>query len=217
MSYAQTDTDRRLANVVQIGRIVAVDPANGLAQVDLGGPSTDWVQWTTSRAGGDRTYWAPEVGEQVVVAAPSGDLGNGVIIGSLFQDAYPEPADSADVSRTVYADGTVIEYDRSAHQYKIDVSASSGSVLVICKTASVQAQESVTLDAPDTIVTGTMTVQGLLTYQDGIAGSGGGNGNAITGGIAVTGGDVTADTISLKSHVHSGIQSGGGNTDVPVP
>ncbi|HBG77247.1 MAG TPA: hypothetical protein DDW84_00145 [Phycisphaerales bacterium] len=38
----------------------------------------------------------------------------------------------------------------------------------------------------------------------------------VTGGIDTTG-DVVAGTISLKSHLHSGVQPGGGNTGVPVP
>jgi phage baseplate assembly protein V len=35
--------------------------------------------------------------------------------------------------------------------------------------------------------------------------------------VKVIGGDVLADTISLKNHVHSGVQAGLSNTDVPVP
>jgi phage baseplate assembly protein V len=35
--------------------------------------------------------------------------------------------------------------------------------------------------------------------------------------VTVQGGDVLADTISLKHHVHSGVQSGPSNTGAPVP
>lgn len=38
---------------------------------------------------------------------------------------------------------------------------------------------------------------------------------AITGDLTVTG-DVTAGTVSLKTHVHSGVQSGSSNTGTPV-
>ncbi|AWM87372.1 phage baseplate assembly protein V [Microvirga sp. 17 mud 1-3] len=210
MSYAGTDTDRRLGNVISIGRIKAVDPAKGLAQVDMDGPDTDWIPWATARAGGDRTYWCPEVGEQVVVAAPSGELGNAVIIGCLFQDAHPEPADSADTHRTVYADGTVVEYDRAAHAMKIDVSASSGTVTVICKTATVQASESVTIDTPETTCTGNLTVAKSLTM-----GGGGGSVN-ITGPVAINGPTLTHNGKEVGStHTHSGVQSGGSSTGAP--
>lgn len=114
-SYAETDYDRRIANVVMFGRVKEIDPARGVARVDFDGADTDWIPWATPRAGGDRMYWCPEVGEQVVVAAVGGDLGNAAIIGCLFQDAHPEAADNADTHRTVYKDGTVVEYDRSGH------------------------------------------------------------------------------------------------------
>jgi phage baseplate assembly protein V len=35
--------------------------------------------------------------------------------------------------------------------------------------------------------------------------------------VTVIGGDVLADTVSLKHHVHSGVQSGASNTGQPVP
>lgn len=122
--YALTETDRRLANIVTIGTVKAVDAANGLLQVDLDGPESEWIPWTVSRAGGDRSWWAPEVGEQVVVAAPSGDLGGAVVLGSLYQDDYPEPATSLDVHRIIYSDGTIVEYDRAAHQLLANLGAS---------------------------------------------------------------------------------------------
>lgn len=37
------------------------------------------------------------------------------------------------------------------------------------------------------------------------------------GNVTVTGGDVIADGISLKTHLHSGVQTGGGNSGPPVP
>lgn len=40
---------------------------------------------------------------------------------------------------------------------------------------------------------------------------------ALTGGnVTVTGGDVIADGISLKTHIHSGVEIGGGNSGPPV-
>lgn len=204
--YSATDADRRLGNIIVIGTIMGVDTAQGVAQVSLDGPETEWIPWATARAGGDRTWWCPEVGEQVLVGCPSGELSNGVIIGCLFQDAHPEPADSADVHRTVYADGTVVEYDRGAHRYTIDVSASSGQVVVVCNTATVQAAESVTLDAPQTTCTGNLSVAGVMNVQGN--GAGGGATSTFQGTIRVVGGDVQADDITLKGHGH--IEQGDG-------
>lgn len=148
MSYAGTDTDRRLANVVMFGRISEIDPARGVARVDFDGAGTDWIPWTTTRAGGDRTYWCPEVGEQVVVAAVGGDLGNAAIIGCLFQDAHPEAADNADTHRTIYKDGAVVEYDRAGHNYLVDIPA-GGKITLRCGASTIEiSDDGVTVTAP---------------------------------------------------------------------
>lgn len=53
----------------------------------------------------------------------------------------------------------------------------------------------------DTGISGSLTVGGLITGQAGLAVSGG-------GGASITGGDLTADGISLKGHVHGGVTTG---------
>lgn len=80
----------------------------------------------------------------------------------------------------------------------------------------VKAPGGVVMDAPSTVAKGTVTSEGLLTYQAGMSGTGGGDGTTISGTIAVTSGDVTADGISLKTHKHSGVTVGGGQTGNPV-
>lgn len=43
-----------------------------------------------------------------------------------------------------------------------------------------------------------------------------GVGSKVDGDFEVVNGDVTADGVSLKTHVHDGVQPGGGNTGTPV-
>lgn len=62
-----------------------------------------------------------------------------------------------------------------------------------------------TIDCEQTIITGALTVQGGLTVT-------GGNGATVQGNINSQGGDIKADNISLKSHVHGNVQNGGGIT-----
>lgn len=78
----------------------------------------------------------------------------------------------------------------------------------------VTASSKVTLDTPQTELTGALTVAGLITGQGGMAISGGA-GASVEGDIQVTSGDVTADGISLKTHVHGGVSTGGGTTGAP--
>lgn len=207
MSYAATDTDRRLANIIQIGKIKAVDAANGLVQVDLDGPDTDWIPWVTPRAGGDRTWWAPEVGEQVLVAAPSGELGNAVIVGSLYQDAHAEPAAVLTVHRTIYADGTVVEYDRATHTLLADLGDNKIKIdrsEIMLQVGSV----SITLTASGIAIVGNVTIDGV----------GGGTATVnMDGNFAITGTTLTHNGKAIGStHAHTLVQTGLGNSGPPA-
>ncbi len=55
-----------------------------------------------------------------------------------------------------------------------------------------------------------------INAASGVAIAAGGGGATIEGDLRVTG-DVVAGTISLRHHIHSGIQPGGSNTAEPVP
>ena len=66
----------------------------------------------------------------------------------------------------------------------------------------------------DLKVNGTATVIGAIIGQGGLAVSGGG-GATVAGNMAISGGNVTADGISLKTHVHGGVQAGSGLTAAP--
>jgi len=72
------------------------------------------------------------------------------------------------------------------------------------------------IDTPATTNTGTLTTQGKLTYQDGLAGSGGANGTAISGNLVHTAGSITSLGKKIDgTHTHSGVQPGAGNTGAP--
>ena len=65
----------------------------------------------------------------------------------------------------------------------------------------------------------TMTVNGNVVITDTLnvenTGSAGET-STITGNLKVVSGDIVADTISLKNHVHTGVQTGSGSTGLPV-
>lgn len=92
----------------------------------------------------------------------------------------------------------------------------SGSLLKFHNDGTVELVSSGTLTstAPQWNHNGALKVTGLITGQGGMAISGG-SGATLTGNLAVTSGDVTADAISLKTHKHSGVQTGGGITGLP--
>lgn len=58
---------RAVRDLIRTGVIVDVQYKPPRCRVQLGGNTTDWLQWLACRAGGARTWWAPSIGEQVVV------------------------------------------------------------------------------------------------------------------------------------------------------
>lgn len=116
--FELSELNRRLANIVNLGKVEEIDYQGAIpvVRVKIGEILTAFLPMITSRAGPDQHWWPLEVGEQVVVFAPSGDLAQAVVLGSINQDSYPSTSDSTDVHQVVYSDGAVIEYDRKKHE-----------------------------------------------------------------------------------------------------
>lgn len=183
---ASGEHDRLIGNLLMWGIVVELDEDEARVRVDTNGMRTDWIPWPELSAGpGVVTWCAPEVGTQVIVGCPDGEPANAAILASYYQDSFDAPANKKTVHRARYADGTVVEYDRVAHRYMIDVGA--GSVVVNCKTATVTASESATLDTPTTHVTGDLKVGGKID----------------AGGDITTPAEVKAGDIGLRTHHHT--------------
>lgn len=214
-AWAQSETERILANIIRVGVISQLDEANARVKVSVGGLSTDWLPWITARAGATRTWSAPRPGEQVVVLAPYGDPAQAVVLPAIYQDAYPAPATTKDVEHTVYPDGTTVDYNSASNTLNITVAGSS-KVIINCKEATINASTSVTLNTPQTTCKGRLTVEGLLTYLNGMNGStGSGAAATIAGNVNFTGGSLTHNSKNIGStHTHSDPQ--GGTTGAPT-
>ena len=126
-----TEAERRISNVALMGQVVALDTVRARVRVQAGPITTGWLPFATLRAGPDRTWHPPEPGEQVLMVAPGGDLNQGVVVGSVYRAEHPAPADSQDISRTLFKDGAVMEYDRAQHHWRLAVPAGGKIVLEI--------------------------------------------------------------------------------------
>ncbi|MGO4521118.1 phage baseplate assembly protein V [Dyella sp. 2RAF44] len=187
------DHDRMLGNMLMIGVVELLDEEAARVRVDVDGLLTDWIPWGTRRAGPDADWWAPEPGEQVLVGCPYGDPSQGVVICSIFQDAYPAPANLKTKRRVAFGDGSSVEYDREAHA--LTVTVGTGSVVVNCKTANVNATESITA----TTKTATVTASDSLTVDTPKAKF---TKDVDVGGTLTAATDVIGGGKSLKSHDH---------------
>lgn len=121
------DLQRRLISMIQMGKVAEVDAVQARLRVTIGNEATGNIvttallPWLSYRAGKDSSWWAPDVGEQVIVLSAGGELNNGVVLPAIYQDAYPAPDSNPDIHTTQYEDGTTIKYDRVNHTLNVDV------------------------------------------------------------------------------------------------
>lgn len=149
------DLHRRTANMISFGTIISVDYAKATARVQIGDIQTADLPMMAARAGGTRT-WSPfEVGEQVIVHSPSGNLSAGYIAGALYSGAGAAPGDRAGLQRTVYQNGAVVEYDSAANVFTLNL---AGGNLVINAAAGVTVVGTV-------VVTGDVIANGVSLTQ----------------------------------------------------
>lgn len=213
-------------DLIKIGEVSSIDPEKCTARVvfdDEGSFVSYDLPVMQRNTLGNHDFQMPEVGEDVLVLFLGPGQEDGIIVGSFYAGKVTPPETSADKRTIVFKDGTRVSYDRNQHKFtmtidqtSIEVDRSSKTVsvpqawTVNCTTANVTASGSVTVNSPSSTFTGDVTVEGHITGQGGMTVSGGSGGSAatITGSIHVVSGDVQADNISLKAHVHTCPQGG---------
>lgn len=198
------ELSRRLANLIRLGTIHSVDHAARVCRVQTGALTTQWMPWIERRAGETTTWDPPTVGEQCVVLSPSGAEAGVVFLG-LPSDQIAPPSHAPVAHVIKFPDGAVFSYDHDASHLEI-----SG-----IKTATIVASESITNNTPLTHMTGQCVVDGLFTYNNGLAGHPGEHGSYVTGGFHNVGGEVSSNGIVLDTHVHGDVEPGPGTTGGP--
>ncbi|BCR26624.1 phage baseplate assembly protein V [Aquipseudomonas alcaligenes] len=108
------DLARLIENIVRLGTIAEVQMQPPRVKVSSGNITTTWLPWLNLRAGADREWDPPTIGEQVVLLSPSGNLTQGVALTGLFSDLITANGDREGLHRRTYRDGAVIEYDSIA-------------------------------------------------------------------------------------------------------
>ncbi|EGP2434609.1 phage baseplate assembly protein V [Salmonella enterica] len=195
---------RAIRNLIRSGVVTEVDTAQGLCRVQSGGIQTAWLNWLTTRAGRSRTWWAPSVGEQVLLLAIGGELDTAFVLPGIFSDDNPAPSASADAWHVVFPDGAVMEYEPETGALTVsgiktaDVTASE-SITATVPVVLVKAAERITLDTPEVVCTNKLTTATLEVQKGGI----------MRGNIEHTGGTFKSNGVQVDDHGHGGVQRGG--------
>lgn len=133
-----TEGERRASNTVIMARVEEIDTKNARIRISAADIASAWIPFSTNRAGPDRTWHAPEPGEQIVLAVPCGDLNQACYVGSIYQEEYPAAEDSIDVSSTVWKDGAFQRYDREKHHWHLSVPAGGMILLEVGEGTSIK-------------------------------------------------------------------------------
>lgn len=157
-------------------------------------------QWST----GSKSFCMPTIGEQVCCWMDE-NAEFGVILGGLYSSVDAAPGAPAKARYQVYADGTIIQYDPTAHELKATV---QGTVSITSTgAASVKSDASVTVEAPTITLKGSTTVQGSLRVTQ-----------AATFDLTVDAtGEITSGIIPLTTHKHTAVTPGIGISGGPTP
>lgn len=197
--FLLSELNRRMNNLIRAGTVKCVDLENARVKVEIGALVTDWLPFPSIAAGKDRTWRAPSVGEQVLVLSPSGEMAAGFVGGSYYTKTNAAPASEDTVVRTTYRDGTVVEYDTSAHRLTatvkgdVSITATGGLAAIVAGNATVQSDATLTLKGVSIVLDGPVSASSTITAED----------------------DVKAGEISLMKHVHDGVESGKSKTGIP--
>lgn len=200
---------RAIRNLIRSGVVTEVDTVQGLCRVQSGGIQTTWLNWLTTRAGRSRTWWAPSVGEQVLLLAIGGELDTAFVLPGIFSDDNSAPSASADAWHVVFPDGAVMEYEPETSALTVtgiktaDVTASE-SITATVPLVLVNASTSITLDTPEVICTNKLTTATLEVQK----------GGTMKGNIEHTGGSLSSNGRVLHTHKHPG--DSGGQTGAPI-
>ena len=211
MNTDNFDIQRLVRNLIRIGTVSELDLERGRCRIATGGNLTDWLNWLTGRAGDARSWWAPSIGEQVLVLSLGGELETAFVLPGVFSDAHPAPSASAQAAHIAFPDGAVLEYEPATGALKA----------VGIKSATIEAAEritltapnitciasgKITLDAPEVECTRQLTTGTIAIHQ----------GGSTTGDLNHTGGSISSNGIVVHTHTHGGVQNGRGQTDKPA-
>ena len=154
---------------MKIGLVTATDPATCRCRVNFADHDavvSDWLPVLHHKTGQDKSYWLPDVGEQVCCLMDD-HAEFGCILGAIYSDADQPPVSSQDKFHVKFKDGTTIEYDRASHKLAANV---QGDVeLTATGTLTGGITGNTTLTTPLCTINGNLKVNGNITASSKVA------------------------------------------------
>lgn len=149
-----TELERKLENLARLGAVCAVDAGAARCRVQSGSLQTAWLPWLTRRAGSDSDWWAPSIGEQVLVLSPGGDPAQGLVLPAVYSTEHPAPESDPGVRRVTFEDGSTIAYNNAAHVLHADLVGDAVLVAVGDVTATADGDIAATAGGNVTVTAG---------------------------------------------------------------
>jgi phage baseplate assembly protein V len=205
--FRLAELERRLDNLLRLGTVAAADYSGARVRVQSGELLTGWIPWLTRRAADDIDWWAPEVGEQVLLLSPCGDPAQAVCLPAIYQAARPAPETSPTVRTIRFADGMRISYDRRQSLLAVDCPGTAN--VSLSGDAVVQVGGAATVSAAGAVAVSSGTRLTLTAPAVNVAAAGGATKGTMTGSFALTGDlSVTGNITATGSVIDAG-----GNTN----
>ncbi|MGX2951553.1 phage baseplate assembly protein V [Ursidibacter sp. B-7004-1] len=145
---------------------------------------TAWLPFATPFAGGNQFYALPDVGELVAMILDARGE-SGYVLGAIYNSQDPVPVTDSEIWLHKFSNGTEISHNRKTGDVVVKT---TGTVTVTASQAIVNAPTEIN---GDTTVNGTLHASGK-----------------ITSGTEVSAPSVKQGSVSLGSHVHTGVESG---------
>jgi len=178
MQAELTDLNARIANLIRVGTVSEVNYSTARVRVDLGNSKTNWLAWVSMTTGATSSWLAPEVGEQVVILSPSGQINQGVVINGLYHNDAPPPSNARDEFMIQFGDGTQISHLTGAKHTcirstgNVTVHAAERIVIETNENVNIKAQnvtvtgDSVAIDCENTTFKGNIQATGIISAKN---------------------------------------------------
>lgn len=156
----------------QVGTVSAVDADNVQARVRL--PECDnlrtyWLNVLQRNTQNNKDYWLPDIGEQVEVLLDANGE-DGVILGAVYSSVDKPPFSDKNIRGTVYADGAEFSYNRDTHT--LTIRGGIEHIRIECQADVTVKTPKVTIDAPETEITGNLLVGGNVEVDGNVHSTG---------------------------------------------